>query len=189
MREQNSPSWFYAKPTGDLGRDRNARTVQFACLLLASTVSTVAILNAASHELGENPLILFAVACLVAAMIMNRAGRWEWGARIAFSAMLLTAILLVFGARDGFRSHAMLVFPGMLLLGVMLLDRFSYMITAGIVLVAVATLGIAERHGLTQAIPHLRTSTNYGSIFFVDLALFIFAVIGSRIARDSQSNV
>jgi hypothetical protein len=52
----------------------------------------------------------------------------------------------------------MLVFPGMLLLSVMLLDRASYMITAGIVLVAVAALGIAERQGLTRAVPHMRSS-------------------------------
>jgi PAS domain S-box-containing protein len=53
----------------------------------------------------------------------------------------------------------------------------------------VATLGIAEKQGFTQAIPHVRTLTSYGSIFFVDLALFVFAVIGSRVARDAQSNV
>src|SRR5262249_53538602 len=57
------------------------------------------------------------------------------------------------------------------------------------VLLAVAALGTAENHGLTRAIPHVRTSTNYASIFFVDLALLVFAVIGSRIARDSQRNV
>ena len=36
-------SWFYPKQTGDPGRDRNARTVQFACFLLAFAVSTVAL--------------------------------------------------------------------------------------------------------------------------------------------------
>jgi PAS domain S-box-containing protein len=188
-KEQDSPSWFYARPTGDPGRDRNARTVQFACLLLACAVCVVAILNISSSDPGENPFLAFAAVGLVAAMILNRMGRWQWGARIAFSAVLLTAMLLVFEARDGFRSHAMVVFPGMLLLGVMLLDRASYMITGGIVLVVVAALGIAENHGLTRAIPHLRTSTSYESIFFVDLALLIFALIGSRIARDAQSNV
>jgi PAS domain S-box-containing protein len=192
--EQDSPSgfyasWFYARPTGDPGRDRNARTVQFASLLLAFAVCTVAILNITSGEPGENPFLAFAGAGLVAAMILNRVGRWQWGARIAVSAVLVTAMLLVFEARDGFRSHAMVVFPGMLLLGVMLLDRASYMITGGIVLVAVAALGIAENHGLTRAVPHLRSSTSYESIVIVDLVLLIFALIGSRIVRDAQSNV
>ncbi len=122
-------------------------------------------------------------------MVMNRAGNWEWAARTAFLAVLLTAMLLVFEARDGFRSLAMLVFPGMLLLSVMLLDRASYMITAGMVLVAVAALGIAEKQGLTRAIPHVRSSTTYDSIFFVDLNLLVFAMIGSRIASDAQRNV
>ena len=65
------------------------------------------------------------------------------GARTAFLAVLLTAIMLVFEARDGFRSFAMLVFPGMLLISVLLLDRASYMITASMVLVAVAVLGMS----------------------------------------------
>jgi hypothetical protein len=174
-----SSSWFYPKPTGDPGRDRNARTVQFACFLLASAVSTVAILNIIAREPLETPLLAFAVAGLVAAMVMNRAGRWDWAAQTAFLALILTALLLVFEGRDGFRSHAMLLFPGMLLLSVMLLNRASYVITAGIVLVAVAALGIAERQGLTRAIPHRRRSTTYESIFFVDLNLLVFAIIGA----------
>ena len=83
----------------------------------------------------------------------------------------------------------MLVFPGMLLISVLLLDRASYMVNAGMVLVAVAALGIAEMQGLTRAIPHVRSSTTYESIFFVDLNLLIFAMIGSRIVRDGQRNV
>jgi hypothetical protein len=66
--------WFYPKPTGDPGHDRNARTVQFACFLLAFAVSTVVILNLIARELAETPLLVFAAAGLVAAMIMNRRG-------------------------------------------------------------------------------------------------------------------
>jgi PAS domain-containing protein len=77
----------------------------------------------------------------------------------------------------------------MLLLSVMLLDRASYFITAGIVLLAVAALGIAERHGLTRTVPRVRSLTTYDSIFFVDLNRLVFAIIGSRIARDAQRNV
>ena len=181
---------FYPKPTGDLGRDRNARTVQFACLLLAFAVSAVVILNLASGESSSQTATqVLAVAGLVAAMITNRSGRYEWAARIAFLAVLSTAMLLVVEARDGFRSLAMLLFPGMLLISVMLLDRASYLITAGVVLLAVTTLGIAERRGLTRAVPHVRSSTTYESIFFVDLNLLVFAMIGSRIASDAQRNV
>ena len=153
-------SWFYPKSTGDPGRDRNAHTVQFACLLLAFAVSATAILNfLIGQPSAETPILVLAVAGLVAAMVTNRSGSWEWAARIAFLAVLLTAMLLVFEARDGFRSLSMLLFPGMLLISVMLLDRASYMITADMVLVAVAALGIAERQGLTRAIPHVRSST------------------------------
>ncbi len=138
-------------------------------------------------RLQETPVLLFAVAALVAAAAMNRAGKSDWAARIAFLAALLTAMLLVFEARDGFRSHAMLVFPGLLLISVMLLDRVSYVTTAGIVLVSVAALGIAVKQGLTRATQPVHTS--YDSIFYVDLHILVIAIIGSRIARDSQRNV
>ncbi|HEV3118217.1 MAG TPA: PAS domain S-box protein, partial [Gemmataceae bacterium] len=189
MSGWNLAVWFYPKQTGDPGRDRNARTVQFACFLLASAVSAVAILNVMDSKPGETPLLVFGVAGLAAAMIVNRAGRWQWAARTAFSAVLLTAMLLVFEARDGFRSHAMIVFPGTLLLAVLLPDRTSYMITAGTLLLAVSAIGMAERQGLTRAIRGVRSPTTYESIFLVDLNLLVFAIIGSRIARDAQSNV
>src|SRR6516225_4354845 len=101
MLNRKSSSWFYPKPTGDPGRDRNTRTVQLACLLLASAVGLVASLNIIAREPGPNPLLAFAVAGLVAGMVMSRAGKWEWGARIAFVALLSTAILLVVEASDG----------------------------------------------------------------------------------------
>jgi PAS domain S-box-containing protein len=189
MFDYQLSSWFYPKPTGDPGHDRNARTVQFACILLASALSVVAIANDIASERRETLLVVLAVAGLVAAMFVNRLRSWKGAARSACLALLLTAVLLVFEARDGFRSHVMLVFPGVLLLSVMLLDRASYVISAAIVLVAVASLGIAEKHGLTHAIPRTRTPTSYGSIFFVDLHLLVIALIGSRIARDAQSNV
>ena len=190
MLDRKSSSWFYPKPTGDPGRDRNARTLQFACYLLAFAVGTVAVLNVISNEpSGETPVLVFAVAGLVFAAVMNRTRRWAWAAGIAFLAVLLTAVLLVLEARDGFRSHAMLVFPGLLLISVLWLDRTFYWMTGGIVLVSVAALGIAEKHGLTRAIPKVRTPTSYDSIFYVDLNLLVFAAIGSRIARDNQRNV
>ncbi|HTP34006.1 MAG TPA: PAS domain-containing protein [Candidatus Acidoferrales bacterium] len=149
----------------------------------------VAILDALARERVELPILGLAVAGLLAAAAMNRSGMWTWAARTAILAVLLTAILLVLQARDGFRSHAMLVFPGLLLISVMLLDRASYIATAGVVLFAVAVLGIAEKKSIFRSTPPVRTPTNYESIFFVDLTLLVFALIGSRIARDAQSNV
>ncbi len=183
-------SRFYPKPTGDPGRDRNARTVQFACVLLAFVAGQTAGLNVIGGDLsGETAVLIFSVAALALAMVMNRRGHWEWAARTAYLSILLAASLRVFDARDGFRSLAMMVFPGMLLISVLLLNKASYRVTAGMVLLAVAALGIAEKQGLTRAIPHFRSPTTYGSIVFVELNLLVFALIGIRIAGDAQSNV
>src|SRR5215831_2472723 len=155
--------WFYPKPTGDIGRDRNARTLQFSCLLFVVALGAIAVADMIAGELVPLPILLAAVG-LFGAAAMNRAGRSVWAGRTAVLVLMLGAILLVFEARDGFRSHAMLVFPGLLLISVMLLDRASYVATASAVLLAVAALGIAEKHGLTGATPRIRTPTTYFSI-------------------------
>jgi PAS domain S-box-containing protein len=186
MPDGKSSSWFYPKATGDLGRDRNARTLQFSSVLLVCAVCTLAILNVIDRDWREVPFQVFAAAGLAAAVVLNRAGRSDWAGRTLFLAALLTPILLIFQANDGFRSHAMLIFPGLLLISLMLLDRAAYAMTAGIVLVVVAALGIAVRQGLTHALQPSRTT--YESIFFVDLNLLVIAIIGSRIARDHQRN-
>ena len=38
-------SWFYPKPTGDVGRDRNARTLHFSCLLFAFALGAIAVVD------------------------------------------------------------------------------------------------------------------------------------------------
>jgi PAS domain S-box-containing protein len=126
---------------------------------------------------------------LFLAAFLNRASHATGAARMVFVGALLTATTLVFEARDGFRSHAMLAFPGLLLLSVMFMDRRSYTLTAAIVLFTVAGLGIADKSGYMRAIPGVRSPTTYDSIFSVDLLLLVIALIGSRIARNTHSNV
>jgi len=188
MSDHKPQSWLFPKQRGDVGRDRNAWTIQFTCLLFAFVIGAVLVVDTITGDQVPRPILAMAVG-LAAAAVMNRAGRSAWAARIIILIMLSGTILLVLEAHDGFRSHAMLVFPGLLLISVMLLDRGSYVTTAGIILLAVAALGIAERHGLTGAIPGIRTPTNYDSIFYVNLTLAVFAMIGSRIASDAQRNV
>jgi PAS domain S-box-containing protein len=152
-------------------------------------VGTFLALDVIAREVAPMPILGMGMTGVLAAAIMNRQGMSKWAGWTAFLSVLLPAILLVVAARDGFRSLAMLLFPSLLLIAVMLLDRVSYIATAATVLVTVAALGIAESHGLTRAIPGVRSPTTYHSIFYVDLILLVFACIGSRIARDAQSNV
>lgn len=189
MSDRRWSLWLYPKRTGDVGRDRNARTLQFACLLFALTIGMIVTLDTITGETAVLPLPGMAVVGLLVAAAINLTGKSTWAAQAAVLSIMLTAILLVLEARDGFRSHAMLVFPGLLLLSVMLLDRASYLAIAGIVLMAVASLGIAERYGLTRAVPGVRSPTSYESIFNVDVILLVYAAIGSRIALDAQRNV
>jgi PAS domain S-box-containing protein len=61
--------------------------------------------------------------------------------------------------------------------------------TAGIVLLTVAALGIAEKRGLFGALSPVRTPANYESIFLADLTLLVFSIVGTRIALDTERNV
>jgi signal transduction histidine kinase/CheY-like chemotaxis protein len=126
---------------------------------------------------------------LLGAAVLNRSGKQVWAGRLAAVAMLLSATLLVFEARDGIRSISMLLFPAVLVICVMTADGASYKTTAAIVLATVAGLGIAEMHGLTRAIPHVRSTTVYGSIVNIDLVLLVLALLVSRVARDRHSDV
>ena len=123
-------SWFYPKPTGDLGRDRNARTLQFTCLLFGFVIALIAVLNTISREAVDLSVLSMSLLGLIAAMVMNHSGRWEGAARLAILAILLAAVMLIVNARDGFRSNAIIVFPGLLLIAVILRDRASYVATA-----------------------------------------------------------
>ena len=88
MSDRKSSSWFYPNSTGDPGRDRNARTLQFSCFLLAFAVGAVLIVSAIGREWQETPLLVFAIAGFIAAAVMNRAGRSDWAGRTAFLVVL-----------------------------------------------------------------------------------------------------
>jgi hypothetical protein len=89
MLDRKLQSWFYPEPTGDVGRDRNARTLQCACLLFAFTITLVAVLDTIARERVELPVLVMAVVALVAAAAMNRAGMSAWAARIAIVTVLV----------------------------------------------------------------------------------------------------
>jgi len=156
--------------------------------VLSGAIGTLAVSNVLTHEPAENAVLFVAVGGLLAAAFANRAGNTTVATLTVFVAALVTAAMLVFEARDGFRSHAMLIFPGLLLISVMFMDRASYALTAAMVLITVAVLGVADKFGYMRAIPGFRSLTSYDSILIVDVLLLLIALIGSRIARNIQSN-
>jgi hypothetical protein len=59
MSFQTISSWLAPMASGDLGRDRNARTVQFACLVLSAAIGTLALANLISHEAHDTNVVFF----------------------------------------------------------------------------------------------------------------------------------
>jgi hypothetical protein len=100
----NSQSWFYPTPTGDVSCDSNARILQFSCLLFASALGVIALLDAISVEQIPIPIPL-CLAGLAAATTLNRAGKLWWAGHTFFLTLTLCGSLLVIEAHDGFRSQ------------------------------------------------------------------------------------
>src|SRR5215831_10847694 len=98
-------SWFYPRPSGDVSRDRNARTLQFSLLLFASAMGAIAVLDVISGEPIPLPL-LAATLGLAACAVANHAGKPTWAGQTFIAVLILGASLLVAEARDGLRSQA-----------------------------------------------------------------------------------
>jgi len=117
------------------------------------------------------PLLSVALLIVMWALLrlpVGRRTRNEWvrltldGATVAAGAALFLWQLVL---RPLVASHTDVpMFLGMLLISLMLLNRASYVTTAGIVLVSVAGLGIAVKQGLTRAKPPVRTTYDTNSL-------------------------
>src|SRR4051794_16231525 len=79
-----------------------------AILLFPASIRSRRGLDCERHwpRVAQAPLLVSAIAGFIAAAAMNRAGKSDWAGRTAFVIVLLSAILLVFQAHDGFRSHS-----------------------------------------------------------------------------------
>src|ERR1017187_523728 len=125
-----SAAWWYPRPTGDPGRDRHARSIHFGCMGLSIAFALVLVQSALRH--GELLLPEISAELMVlGALVLNHLGKWVWAARLGTYGVLVDTAFMVMGAHDGFRAITMLVFPGLLLIAVMLLPAGDYLGLAG----------------------------------------------------------
>lgn len=180
---------FIPQRTSDPATDRHARSLFFACtglfILLAITIG----LSLLYGDRRDLPILSLTEVPVFAAMATSYMGQWKWATRIVTFATLVALTMLVIGARDGFRSIAMLGFPGLLVISVLLLDRGSYVAFAAATLLIVTGLGVAEIHGLIPRVPIVRSPTNYATIANVDLMFLLIASVGGLLARDLRRNI
>ena len=135
------------------------------------------------------PILSLTEVPVIAAIVTSYMGQWKWATRIVTFAILVALAMLVIDARDGFRSIAMLGFPGLLVISVLLLDRVSYLVFAFVTLLVVTSLGVAEIHGLSPRVPIARSPTNYATIANVDLMFLLIATVGGLLAADLRRNI
>ena len=183
-----SAAWWYPRPTGDPGRDRHARSIHFGCMVLSIAFALVLVQSALRH--GELLLPEISAELMVlGALVLNHLGKWVWAARLGTYGVLVATAFMVMGAHDGFRAITMLVFPGLLLIGVMLLPAGDYLVLAGATLLTVTGLGVAEIYGLIPTVLIARTATDYSTVFFVDLILVVIGVFGGSLSRVARLNL
>ena len=181
--------WFYPKWTGDTGTDRSARVLQTNCLVALIIIGFVMMLTIVFGDAEELPVLAFAAMGLLSTLVVNKRGNYRWAARLASIVVLVTASLLVMSAKDGFRSIAMLIFPALLVLSVLLLDWGDYAVFAGLAILAVTALGIGKIQGILPFRTLRRTPTTYLTVILVDFILLSTSIIGGLIARDARRNI
>jgi two-component system cell cycle sensor histidine kinase/response regulator CckA len=183
-----SAAWWYPKPTGDPGRDRHAVSIHIGCIVLS--IAFALLIARAVWRNGQLLLPdIFAELAVLGALVLNYVGKWRWATWLGTYGVMFAVALIVTEARDGFRSIAMLAFPGLLLIGVMSLRTRDYMALALATLLTVTGLGVAEIHGLIPVVPIVRTPTDYLTVFFVDMTLAVIAIFGGLLARDARQNL
>ncbi len=183
-----SAAWWHPRSTGDPGGDRHAASIQLGYIALSFALAP-AIIRSVGNK--DDPLVPLAISevIVLAALVLNYVGKWIWATRLGAFGLLFAFAFMVSEAHDGFRSIAMLFFPGLLLIAVMLLRTVDYLVLSFATLLTVTGLGVAEIHGLLPTVHIVRTPTDYFTVFFVDLTLVVIAVFGGRITRDTRQNL
>jgi PAS domain S-box-containing protein len=184
-----SGAWWRPRPTGDSGGDHHAVSIHYGCVV-ASLAFAAGIVRSTGWGAGYRlaPLVIGELTAL-AALVLNYFGQWAWAVRLAVFGALFANAFLVTEARDGFRSIAMLGFPGLLVIAVMLLRAVDYLLLASATLLTVTVLGVAEIHGLVPWVPIVHSPTDYLTVITVDLTLLAIAFIGGLLARDARLNL
>jgi len=184
-----SGAWWHPRPAGGPSSDHYALTIQYGCLVFCLAFG-VALIRTIGWEHGHWQLPLaMGEASSLAALLLNYFGRWDWAVRLAAWGLLITSTCMVVTSENGFRSIVMLTFPGVLVIAVMLLRTADYLLMAGVTLLTVTGLGVAEMQGLVPTVPIARTPTNYPTIMMVDVILVATAIIGSLVARNTRVNL
>ncbi len=184
-----SAARLYPKLTGDSGRDRRASGIHSGCIALSIAFAFL-IIRSVGWRHGDSvlPMAVGELAAL-GALRLNYVGNWIAAVRLVYFGMLFVSTFLVSTAHDGFRSIAMLLFPGVLLIGVMVPKGVDYLFLAFATLLTVTGLGVAEIHGIIPTVPIVRTTTDYWTVFFVDLILLVIAFVGYLLSRNDRLNL
>ncbi|MCX6632736.1 MAG: PAS domain S-box protein [Candidatus Solibacter sp.] len=158
--------------------------------LVLSIAFALAITRSAGWRNGRMlvPLAIGELAA-VAALILNYVGKSFWAARIGAFGVLVALAFMVTGSNDGFHSIAMVCFPGLIVVAVMMLGKVDYLVLAFATLLTATGLGVAEIQGVIPTVPLRQTRTDYFTVFFVDLALGVIATFGGLLARDARLNL
>jgi len=182
-------TWRGPRLTDDPVGHRHAVSIHFGCITLLVAFTSVIVRSAGWEHGAQIVPMAIAELMVVVALFLNYGGKWIWAARLSAFAVLFGVTIEVIGARDGFRSIAMLAFPGLLVIAVMVLRAVDYLVLAFATLLTVTGLGVAEIHGLIPTVPIVRTPTDYVTVFFVDLILVVVAIYGALLTRDLRLNL
>ncbi len=164
-------------------------SIHYGCIAV-SVAFAIAIVRVAGWESGSRlPPVVAGEVVALAALALSYLGQWAWAIRLAALGALAVDAIMAAEAQDGFRSIALLGFPGLLVVAVLVMRAADYLVLAGATLLTVTVLGVAEINGLIPWVPIARSPTTYATILMVDLVLVMTAFLGGLLARDARLNL
>jgi two-component system, cell cycle sensor histidine kinase and response regulator CckA len=182
-----NPNSTHSPTPGD--QPEVAHSLQF--LYLATLIALVVSLALTKNPL-ERGLLAIAFTGVGLALVCNWRGFVNWGARLAVSSVLLTASLLSYTARDGFRSIAILIFPVSLVVAALLLEGSWYLGFTALALAIVGALGGRELYAVSHGAVIVRSQTTTVTVLQVECILMVTAaaagILGRSLRRSLRRN-
>ena len=148
-------------------RRRNLTSVLYAMLLASTVVSLVAIFGP-WLETGTRYSVPISCVIYLALIWLNRKG---FGSVAGVLAILTLILVANFGLSigRGFRDESMLIFPGVLILSSLIMNRVVYVVVTVVVIINVIVVGVLDVNG--HFMHRIGDTANYGEIVTASLIL------------------
>jgi PAS domain S-box-containing protein len=158
-------------------------------IILVVTLAGLALAFATARDFPDKLLLGIALATTLISLVCNHLGSQIWAIRITICGMLFVASALAYVAHDGFRSIAISMLPGLLVVAALLIDPRWYLVLTALVVGIVTSIGLREMDAVAHGHVITRSVTKYATIAQFDCILTVVAVAAGLLARNLRASL